>query len=72
MITVCKNVSTDFSRIEVGEAVWMEGHIGVYIGDGLAVECTPCWDNKVQITACTAAFPATTAATGRNTAKCRM
>lgn len=52
MITVCKNVSTDFSRIEVGEAVWMEGHIGVYIGDGLAVECTPCWDNKVQITAC--------------------
>ena len=26
--------------------------IGVYIGDGLAVECTPSWDNKVQITAC--------------------
>lgn len=52
MITVCKNVSTDFSRIEVGEAVWMEGHIGVYVGDGLAVECTPRWDNKVQITAC--------------------
>ena len=39
MITVCKNVSTDFSHIEVGEAVWMEGHIGVYVGDGLAVEC---------------------------------
>lgn len=52
MITVCKNVSTDFSKIEVGEAVWMEGHIGVYVGDGLAVECTPRWDNKVQITAC--------------------
>ena len=52
MITVCKNVSTDFSKIEIGEAVWMEGHIGVYIGDGLAVECTPRWDNKVQITAC--------------------
>lgn len=30
----------------------MEGHIGVYVGDGLAVECTPRWDNKVQITAC--------------------
>ena len=29
----------------------MPGHIGVYIGDGLAVECTPKWDNKVQITA---------------------
>ena len=52
MITVCKNISTDFSKIEVGEAVWMEGHIGVYVGDGLAVECTPRWDNKVQITAC--------------------
>lgn len=52
MIKVCKNVSTDFSHIEVGEAVWMEGHIGVYVGDGLAVECTPKWENKVQITAC--------------------
>ena len=40
------------SNIEVGEAVWMEGHIGVYIGDGLAVECTPKWANKVQITSC--------------------
>jgi len=30
----------------------MEGHIGVYVGDGLAVECTPKWENKVQITAC--------------------
>jgi|GEM_PF-2925887 len=30
----------------------MSGHIGVYIGGGLAVECTPAWDDKVQITAC--------------------
>lgn len=52
MIGVCKNVSSDFSKIEVGEAVWMSGHIGVYIGDGLAVECTPKWQNKVQVTAC--------------------
>lgn len=52
MITVCKNVSTDFSKIEIGEAVWMEGHIGVYVGDGLAVESSPRWANKVQITAC--------------------
>lgn len=52
MITKCSNVSTDFSKIEVGEAVWMSGHIGVYIGDGLAVECTPSWENGVQITAC--------------------
>lgn len=52
MITVCSDVSTDFSDIEVGEAVWMPGHIGVYIGNGLAVECSPKWKNGVQITAC--------------------
>ena len=52
MINACKNVSTDFSKIEIGEAVWLKGHIGVYIGDGLAVECTPSWKNCVQITAC--------------------
>lgn len=52
MIGVCKGVSTDFSKIAVGEAVWMDGHIGVYIGNGLAIECTPAWKNCVQITAC--------------------
>ena len=52
MINACKNVSTDFSKIEIGEAVWLQGHIGVYIGDGLAVECTPSWKNCVQITSC--------------------
>lgn len=52
MIKVCYDISTDFSNIEVGEAVWMDGHIGVYIGNGLAVECTPRWKNCVQITAC--------------------
>lgn len=52
MITKCSGISTDFSKIEVGEAVWCSGHIGVYIGNGLAVECTPRWKNCVQITAC--------------------
>ena len=52
MITKCKDISTDFKKIEVGEAVWLSGHIGVYIGGGLAVECSPKWENKVQITAC--------------------
>ena len=52
MIAKCLNVSTNFSNIEVGEAVWCPGHIGVYIGDGLAVECTPSWKNCVQITSC--------------------
>ena len=51
MINRCSGVTTDFSNIVAGEAVWMDGHIGVYIGDGLAVECTPKWADKVQITA---------------------
>ncbi len=50
MIKKCRDVSTDFCRLEVGEAVWLPGHIGVYIGDGLAVECTPSFRNCVQIT----------------------
>lgn len=52
MITKCSDLSTDFSKIEIGEAVWTDGHIGVYIGNGLAVECTPKWADGVQITAC--------------------
>lgn len=51
MLDECSGISTDFSKIEVGEAVGMQGHIGIYIGDGLAVECTPQWKNGVQITA---------------------
>lgn len=52
MIKVCKELSADFSKIEIGEAVWTDGHIGIYVGDGLAVECTPAWKNCVQLTAC--------------------
>ncbi len=55
MINACSSVNTDFTAIEVGEAVWIEGHIGIYIGNGLAVECTPSWDDCVQITACNTA-----------------
>lgn len=53
MINMCKEVSTDFRNIPIaiGEAVWMPGHIGIYIGDGLAVECTPAWNDCVQVTA---------------------
>lgn len=52
MITRCSGISNDFTKIEIGEVVWMQGHIGIYVGGGLAVECTPKWANKVQITAC--------------------
>lgn len=51
MIKKCTDVSTDFSKIVPGAAVHMSGHIGIYIGDGLAVECTPKWADKVQVTA---------------------
>lgn len=50
--TMIKNcvASTDFSKIVPGELLWTNGHIGIYIGNGMAVECTPSFDNKVQIT----------------------
>ena len=51
LIDVCSDVSADFSNVEMGELLWMKGHVGVYIGGGLAVECTPSWDDGVQITA---------------------
>ena len=52
MIKLCKDVSTTgWASMLPGEAVWCSGHIGVYIGNGLAVECSPRWENKVQITA---------------------
>lgn len=51
MIRLCRGVTADFRGIVPGAAVWMPGHIGLYIGDGLAVECTPKWENRVQITA---------------------
>lgn len=50
IIKECKNVSTDFSNIQKGELLWMSGHVGVYVGDGKAIECTAKWENKVQET----------------------
>lgn len=52
MITKCSGVSTNFSKIIPGEAVWMKGHIGVYIGGGKMIECSPAFKNCVQVTAC--------------------
>ena len=47
----CTSWSKDFKDIVAGEVLYMKGHAGIYIGNGLAVECTPAWENKVQITA---------------------
>lgn len=52
MLNACPDASAaGWDRLDPGEAVGMSGHIGLYIGDGLAVECTPAWENRVQITA---------------------
>ena len=51
MINKCSNVSSNFSNISVGEYLWMKGHCGIYIGNGLAVESSPKWKNGVQVTA---------------------
>ncbi|MBD5098280.1 MAG: hypothetical protein HDT35_01805 [Clostridiales bacterium] len=52
MIDSCREVSTDFSGIVPGEAVWMDGHIGIYVGDGAVVEATPQWLGGVQCSTC--------------------
>ena len=51
MITMCSDVSSDFSKIEVGEMLWIDGHAGIYIGNGFAVESTTRWSCCVQKTA---------------------
>jgi hypothetical protein len=51
MIKMCNHVSMDFDNIIPGEVVWLKGHIGIYIGDGAVVECTPGFKDGVQITA---------------------
>lgn len=39
----------NFSNIVVGECVWVQGHIGAYVGNNQCAECTPRWDNCAQI-----------------------
>ena len=48
IINRCSDVSTDFSKIQAGELLWMSGHVGIYIGNGYAIEATSAWDAKVQ------------------------
>lgn len=48
----CTDVSTDFSKIEDGEYVYMynngDWHCGVYYGDGKVFESTPLWEDGIQ------------------------
>lgn len=53
IIKQCRDVSTDFSKLQNGELLWKKGHVGVVYdaANGLAIECTPSWKDGVQITA---------------------
>ena len=51
MLKYCTASSTNFKNIPVGAVLYMKGHVGIYIGEGLAVEATPIWKDGVQITA---------------------
>jgi len=52
IIQRCKT-STNFNLLDIpGAVVYIPGHIGVYIGNGLVVESSPKWFDGVQITAC--------------------
>lgn len=53
-MSYCDNVSTDFSNIDIGEWLWLPGHVGYYVGNGKVIECTPMWSNGVQYTNITA------------------
>ena len=48
VVSYLLNISEDFSGIQAGELVWMPGHVGVYVGDGKVIECSPKWTGDVQ------------------------
>ena len=48
IVKYLQGVTTDFTNIIPGAVVHMPGHVGVYVGDGKVIECTPKWTNDVQ------------------------
>lgn len=50
MINSCSKVSSYMKNISVGELLYMPGHVGVYVGNGRVIECTPACKNGAQIT----------------------
>lgn len=48
-IELCENVSTNMKDIKPMELIWFDGHVGLYLGEGKCVECSPSL-NKVAIT----------------------
>lgn len=47
--SISLDVSKDFSKILPGEVLYMKGHVGIYVGDGVAIECTSAGTNNVQL-----------------------
>lgn len=45
------NTTTKWEGIPIGAGLYMKGHMGIYIGSGLAVEASPIWKDGVQVTA---------------------
>lgn len=48
ILSICTDVSEDFTEIQPAEVLYIPGHVGIYVGNGLALECTSGWnENKV-------------------------
>lgn len=50
LLKLCKNVTTDLNKKEVGDFLYMSGHCGIYAGNGKVIECTPAGKCGVQVT----------------------
>ena len=48
LLNACTFTSDNFNIIVPGELVYMPGHVGVYVGKGQVIECSPKWKNGVQ------------------------
>lgn len=47
VLSYLSDISTDMNNIEVGELLHMKGHVGIYAGNGMVVECTAKWSGNV-------------------------
>lgn len=50
MISRCSRVSTNFNKLPYGALVWLPGHVGIHIGNGVCIESSPIWENGIQRT----------------------
>lgn len=49
LYALCTDTSNVFEKIVPGALVWMQGHVGIYIGDGDVIECTAAWTGNVLV-----------------------